>query len=75
MTEYLVFINAPPYPSKGYYIGVKRTSKDWAKFVDTLPPTLVDHVIVISDNPRDAQAIGLRQLFERARAEGKPLDD
>ena len=73
MAKYVVYVNAPPYPAKGYYLEARRLSakeeRGEADFRDTLPPDLV-HVCgapwveVDATNIDEAKAIGLSKMLK-----------
>jgi hypothetical protein len=73
MAKYVVYVNAPPYPMRGYYLEARRLSIPEARgerdFRDTLPPDLV-HVCgaawveVEATNVEEAKAIGLSKIMK-----------
>lgn len=76
MTEYYVFINASSYPTQGYKLDAKAFPKDKRKLIinsketnfwDTLPPTIIDHVRVQAKNKQQALALGLMELYKKAK--------
>jgi hypothetical protein len=64
MSKYVVFLNAPPLPYRGYSLEAIKIpkSKTFDDIRDLLPPTLVNHVEVEADNIHEAKAVGLAKL-------------
>lgn len=72
MAKYAVYVNAPPYPSRGYYLEARRLSvreiSGREDIRDSLPATLV-HVCgaawleLDATNIEDAKALGLQKIL------------
>jgi hypothetical protein len=65
MSNYIVYIEAPPVPFKGYRLEALKVpkGKSFEQMRDNLPPTLVNEVPVEADNIHEAKALGLAKLI------------
>ena len=63
-SKYIVFIDAPPFPFRGYSLEAIKIpkGKTFEDIRDALPPNLVNHVEVEADNIQEAKAVGLAKL-------------
>lgn len=69
--KYAVILTAYGYPEQGYYLDTKIISNiSTETFRDSLPPNLIDYVIVDTSNKFEAAAIGLMQLYQKAKKKG-----
>jgi hypothetical protein len=62
--KYVVLLNAPPFPFRGYSLEAIKIpkGKTFDDIKDLLPPNLVNHVEVEADNIHEAKAVGLAKL-------------
>jgi len=65
VSRYIVYIEAPPAPFKGYRLEALKIPKgmSFAHMRDNLPPTLVNEVEIEADNIHEAKALGLAKLI------------
>ena len=63
LIRYMVCLESPPFPRRGYYIKARRYPKNPdVNFRDSLSPDLVNHVIVDAENIEQAKAIALKKF-------------
>jgi len=62
--KYLIFLDAPPYPFKGYRLEAIKIPKGKTAndLRNSLPSTLVNSVEIEADDIHEAKAVGLAKL-------------